>query len=277
MSTDLVNKANEVKTVTIQELIERTAPELEKALPNAMSSERLTRIALTCIRTNPKLALCSPESLLGALFTSAQLGVEPIAGHAYLLPFNNSKKVGNEWRKVLECQFILGYRGVASLFYRHAKSVVLSWGVVHENDFFEYEKGTENFLRHRPTQDEKGKVLGFWVLAELANGGKSFEYMTHTDCMEHGRQHSKTFDKSKKVFYDNSPWVTSPESMCLKTCLLKLSKILPISIELQQMIQSDETSKHYRKGANMLEIPDQTNWQDETDDLNKSIAEAKGE
>lgn len=261
MSKDLVAQANKKKTYTIQEMVEGAAAELGKALPNSMSPERLTRIALTCLRTNPELTQCTPESLLGALFTSAQLGVEPVAGHAYLLPFWNSYKVGNEWKKKREVQFILGYKGVISLFYRHAKSVALLWGVVHKNDEFNYELGTDAFLKHKPAMTDRGAVIGYWILAELASGGKPFEYMSHESCMEHGRQHSKTYDKKNNVFYKSSPWATSPESMCLKTCLLKLSKTLPLSIEIQQAIQTDETSRNYRDGVkNMIEIPSQTNW-----------------
>lgn len=274
-SEDLIAKAKEKKSYTIQDMIVGAKEELGKALPDSMSPERLTRIALTCLRTNPELTQCTPESLLGALFTSAQLGIEPVAGHAYLLPFNNSYKVGKDWIKKKEVQFILGYKGVISLYYRHAKSVMLVYGVVHANDEFDYELGTEAFLKHKPAKDDRGQVIGYWIMAELNGGGKPFLYMSHDDCMEHGRKHSKTFNKDDNMFYKKSPWATNPESMCLKTILLKLSKFLPLSIELQQMIGSDETSKNYRQGANMLEIADQTNWDNETEDMNKSIAEAK--
>ena len=262
MNNDLTTKAKNTKTMSIPEMIEASAKELQKALPNSMSPERLSRIALTCVRTNPDLAQCTPESFMGALFTSAQLGVEPVAGRAYLLPFWNSRKIGNEWKKIREVQFILGYKGVADLFYRHAKSVNLAWGVVHENDDFDYEKGTDEFLRHKPAQSDRGKVLGYWVMARLDNGGSPFEYMTHDDCIGHGRKHSKTFDNKSNAFYKSSPWATSTESMCLKTVLLQLSKLLPLSIEVQQAIQTDETSRHYREGVvDMLAIPDQTNWE----------------
>src|SRR6266481_4439279 len=89
----------------LRELIEDSAKELARALPAHLNAERLTRIALTCIRLNPELSRCTPESFLGALFTAAQLGVEPVAGRAYLIPFFNSKKQPDgSWRKVLECQ-----------------------------------------------------------------------------------------------------------------------------------------------------------------------------
>jgi len=223
----------------------------------------LSRIALTSVRMNPDLAQCTPESFMGALFTSAQLGVEPIAGRAYLLPFWNKKKVGNEWKTLREVTYILGYRGVIELFYRHAKSTELNWGVVHENDEFDFEQGTESFLKHKPAREKRGKVIGYWTLAKLNNGGTPFIFMSHDDCIEHARNHSKTFDKKNNVFYKSSPWATNTEAMCLKTCLIQLSKLLPLSVELQQAIQTDETSRHYRQGVtDMLEIPDQTNWDD---------------
>lgn len=271
-STDLVKKAENKKMMSIPDMITASAEELKKALPNAMSPERLARIALTCVRMNPDLAQCTPESFMGALFTSAQLGIEPVAGRAYLLPFWNKRKIGQEWKSLREVQFILGYKGVSDLFYRHAKSVNLAWAVVRENDDFDYAYGTESFLRHKPAQENRGKILGYWVMAKLSNGGAPFAYMTHDDCIEHGRNHSKTYDKKNNVFYKSSPWASSTESMCLKTVLLQLSKLLPMSVELQQAIQSDETSKHYRNGVtDILEIPDQTNWdkpekEDESDE-----------
>ena len=86
----------------IRTLIQKSAVELGKALPSHMNPERLVRIALTTLRLNPELYNCSPESFLGALFQSAQLGLEPnIEGQAYILPFNNRRKQPDgAWRTV---------------------------------------------------------------------------------------------------------------------------------------------------------------------------------
>ena len=67
-------------------------PEIEKALPAHMSHERMTRIALSAVNSNPELTeviLNNPTSFLGALMQSAQLGLEPNTnlGHAYLIPY----------------------------------------------------------------------------------------------------------------------------------------------------------------------------------------------
>lgn len=245
----------------LQTLIKNASIELSKALPEHMRAERLVRIALTCVRMTPQLSNCTPESFLGALFTSAQLGLEPIAGRAYILPFYNSKKKpdGN-WHKVLEAQFMIGYRGLAELFYRHEKSVMLNWGVVKQNDEFEYELGTEAFLKHRPAKAERGNTVGFYVIADLGKA-KPFHYMSIEECLEHGQKHSKTFDKKNGRFYDSSPWMTNFDAMALKTVLIQLCKVLPLSFELQRAIEQDETSREYRKGVeDVLDVPSTTNW-----------------
>lgn len=271
--SNAITKPTEIKTLS--SMIEAASMELGRALPKHMSSERLVRIALTCIRQNPKLAQCTPASFMGALFTSAQLGIEPINGLAYLLPFNNSRKVGEQWTTQMECQFMLGYKGLANLFYRHEKALQLAWGIVYKNDTFEYEYGTEAFLHHRPTTDEPGPVIGYYVIAELTGNARPFRYMTQADCLTHGMKHSKTYDKKKNAFDPKSPWYTNLDSMCLKTVLIQLHKLLPLSFGLHQAIATDETSREYKKGVkDALELPDTTNW-DETPALPAPGSDAK--
>src|SRR3990167_11478734 len=84
--------AEKPKAMGIQELLKGSLKELGRALPAHMNPERLTRIALTCVRLNPRLAECTPESFMVSLFTAAQLGLEPVGGRAYLLPFKKNKK-----------------------------------------------------------------------------------------------------------------------------------------------------------------------------------------
>jgi len=249
------------KPKDLRNLIKDAAAELSLALPEHMRAERLVRIALTCIRMTPKLANCTPESFLGALFTAAQLGIEPIAGRAYLIPFYNSKKKQDgSWHKVLEAQFVMGYRGLVELFYRHEKSVMINWGIVKEHDNFGYELGTTAFLRHIPAKEDRGETIGFYVMADLGNA-KPFAYMSLDECLEHGRKHSKTYDEKTGNFYDDSPWSTNRDAMCLKTVLLQLGKVLPLSFEIQRAIEQDETSREYRKGVgDILDTPSTTNW-----------------
>jgi recombination protein RecT len=267
------------KPKTLTELIRESTKELGKALPSHLSPERLTRIALTCIRLNPELSKCTPESFLGSLFTAAQLGIEPVAGRAYLLPFKNKRKIGNEWKTVLECQFVMGYKGLADLFYRHEKAVQLDWGIVNENDEFKYEYGTNAFLKHLPARKDRGETIGYYVIAKLDNGGRPFKYMSHEQCMDHGKKHSKTWltkawdEKQHKMvecephWAESSPWKTSEDSMCLKTVLIQLAKLLPLSVEMQRALAVDETSRDFKKGiGDALDMKETTEWKDDAVD-----------
>lgn len=86
----------------MQAYIRKMSGEIAKALPSVMTPERFTRIVLSALSTNPKLAETTPSSFLGAMMTAAQLGLEPNTplGQAYLIPYKN--------KGVLECQFQIG-------------------------------------------------------------------------------------------------------------------------------------------------------------------------
>jgi len=242
---------------SLQQLIEKSAKEFKKALPVNMRPERLIRIALTCIRQTPDLAQCTPASFVGALLVAAQLGLEPVAGRAYILPFWNEKL------RSKEAQFIIGYKGLADLFYRHDKAVLLSWGQVMGGDEFDFERGTNAYLRHRPASKNDGEVLAYYVIAELQGGAKTFEVMTREECMAHGRKHSKTYDAKKGEFHPSSPWKKEPDAMCKKTVVIQLAKLLPLSFELQRAIAQDETSRDYREGIDdALDMPTKE-WSEE--------------
>lgn len=277
--TDVSKVMAEVKPqASLQDLIRQSTGELGMALPSHLSPERLVRIALTCIRLTPKLAQCTPESFLGSLFVLAQLGLEPIAGRAYLIPFNNNKKVmingKEEWRKVMEVQAVIGYKGLSDLFYRHESALSLDMQTVHKNDDFSYQYGTGSYLHHKPCMGDRGEVIGYYAVAKMKSGGEIFRFMSKMDATEHGKKHSKTFDKKANSFYEDSPWIKDVDAMSMKTVLIQISKLLPLSVELQRAIQVDETSREYRKGIQeAIDLPVTTNWDERQEVGQESIIE----
>lgn len=275
MITDLKTAvSNSPQVMPIQKLIEKSVNEIGRALPAGMNPERVVRIALTCISQNPKLAECTPESFIGSLLVLSQLGLEPINGRAYLLPFNNKRNIGNEWKTFKEVQCLVGYKGLADLFYRHDAALSIDFQVVCANDAFDYQYGTSPFLNHKPDMKQRGEVVGYYACARLRGNASLFRYMDKEECMEHGRKHSKTwinyrYEKKVKVecpyhFDESSPWHTDPNSMCLKTVLIQLAKLLPLSVELQRAISVDETSRDYREGvSSAIDLPITTVWESE--------------
>lgn len=245
----------------LRDIIKNSVAEIGKALPSHMTPERVVRIALTAISTNPELAKCTPQSFMGSLFVLAQLGLEPIAGRAYLLPFNNRRKIGNDWKTFPEVQAVIGYKGYVELFYRHDAALAIDMQTVFEGDEFSYEYGTNANIKHKPSMRERGNAIGYYAIAKLRGGASIFRYMSIEEAMEHGKKHSKTYDAKTGTFYASSPWAKEQDAMCMKTVLLQLSKMLPLSVELQRAIAVDETSRDFRDGVkSAIDLPETTDW-----------------
>ena len=208
--------------------------ELSGAFPGQQTPARVAWLVSTLIQENPGLAKAEPESFLGALFAALQIGLEPINGRAYLR------------LKGRRVRMIVGYRGLVDLFYRHERSVVLTWGMVKSTDEFEYELGTDAFLRHKPRPGLSRGISHFWVMAKLAGGGVSFHVMTLEECLDHGRNHSDDWDGEAGEFLPESPWYTERDLMCLKTVLIQLFKVLPIGDVVQRAIGADGRAAAYK-------------------------------
>lgn len=263
--------------LSIQDYVQTQVDKLGEALPQFMDAQRLIRISMNVIRQNPKLVECTQSSILGAIMQSAQLGLEPnVEGQAYIIPYTNSKKVIDEngktkWIKKTEAQFQIGYKGYIELFYRHGSAISIDMHTVYENDIFDYNYGTNRHLNHCPKLGDRGKAIGYYAIATLSNGGNVFKVMSREECIEHGKKHSKTYltmeyndntkryEKCEPHFDKNSPWVTDTDSMCKKTVLIQLAKLLPKSIELQKALAMDNTTKS-KIAPDMFNIPDETNW-----------------
>lgn len=74
--------------LTIYQMIQRQQEMVAKALPAGMDAGRFVRMVLTEVRRTPKLAMCDPATLMGAMMLSAQTGLEPGGplGQAFLIP-----------------------------------------------------------------------------------------------------------------------------------------------------------------------------------------------
>lgn len=234
------------KGKTIGDLFEQMKPAISQAIPKHMTPERLLRIATTSIRTNPKLKVCTPESLLGAVMQCAQLGLEPsVLGHAYLIPYKN--------KGVDECQFQIGYKGLIELARRTGQISSIMAQAVYQNDEFEYEYGINEKLKHVPVDGDRGAIIKYYAYAKFKDGGYSFLVMSRSDIERHRDKFSKT-----KNF---GPWVDHFDEMAKKTVLKGLMKYMPISVEFQKAVDQDETTKHFEPGTeDMGDVIDVTDW-----------------
>lgn len=231
------------KPLTMQDYIKKMQGEIAKALPSVLTPERFTRITLSALSTNAKLAQTTPKSFLGAMMTSAQLGMEPNTplGQAYLIPYKN--------HGVLECQFQLGYKGLIDLAYRSGQVSTIQAQTVYANDEFEYELGLEQKLRHIPAKTNRGEPVFFYAVFRTKDGGYGYEVMSIDDVRTHAKKYSKA--------YGNGPWQTNFEEMAKKTVLKKALKYAPLKTEFVRGLSADETIKS-DISEDMFSVPDET-------------------
>lgn len=260
---DRVSTAPAVKPIS--DLIQESAKEIGRALPAHMRADRLVRVALTAFRLNPKLYECEPMSVLGALFQAAQTGLEPnLDGQCFLVPYFDKKKGKSV------CQFQIGYKGYVKLFYNHQNSISIRGEMVHKADVdsgnFTYDLATGQ-IHHTPDLfKDRGPVVGYYIVAQMQNGGYNAKFMTREECMAHAQKYSQCWDAAKKDFYWNTPWKEHFDAMALKTVLIKLMPWLPKSSEIEKARMMDETVKTFdAKGAVVQGVLDMTAQPSEID------------
>ena len=241
----------ETKVVTVYDFLEQKKDLIAAALPNTITPQRLIGVLTMVMRASPELKGCTQNSMVCAVIQTVQYGLTPgNLGHCHYVPFNNKQKDGS-YRK--EVQFILGYKGIVELVNRCGKAVILSTEVVYENDIFRHEMGLNPILEHAPTEGERGTIRGVYCVAKnLVANEKVFVYLRKED-IDKVRASSKAGQK------EYSPWSKWYEEMAKKTAIKRICKILPLSIDVQEQISSDETIKQ-DVAKDMSAVPDKTDW-----------------
>lgn len=214
------NKPALKKEDTIFDLIEKSKPQIALAVPNSMNPDRLARVFVTELRKNPKLMACDKMSLISAMMQIAQLGLEVGAmNHIYLIPYGK------------ECQLVISYRGLVSLVLRSGQVKAVNCQCVYEDDEFDFQMGTDSFLKHKQKLDSTGKMIAVYAVATLADGTKTFDVMSIQE-VEKIRERSRS--------KDSGPWKSDYAEMAKKCIVRRFCKMLPTSAEAQELASQDE-------------------------------------
>ena len=264
MANTIQNKVattnNNAKKKTMQSYIKSMEGEIKKALPSVITPERFTRMVLSAVSVNPKLASCTPDSFLGAMMSAAQLGLEPntALGQAYILPYNNHGK--------LEAQFQLGYKGLIDLAYRSGEVEVVQAHIVYENDDFECNYGLEPTLKHTPADKDRGEPTKVYAVFKTKSGGFGFEVMSMDDVRKHASKYSQSYGSSY------SPWKTNFEEMAKKTVLKRVLKYAPLKSDFVRGITQDESIKT-EIADDMYSVPNEVVYETDYVEVNENTGE----
>ncbi len=195
--------------------------------------ERLTdkflTVALSAVVKSNDLLDADPLSILNSVRDAAQMGLEPAGpmGEGAIVAYREGQ--GNDAPKIAQFQPMV--KGLRKLALQTPGISVVNVGVRHERDDFEYEEGSNPFVRHVPwTQDDDpGAVMGVYAYARL-NGETLVLYMNNAEI-----QKRKNVARSKKI------WDAWPEEMAKKTVLRRLiSEKLPMTTRLGLALAVEE-------------------------------------
>lgn len=190
----------------------------------------------SAVQRNKKLLECTPTSVINSFMIMAQLELMPsdVSGEAYVIPYANNKKVGEQWVKTTEAQFQLGYQGLVTLFYRAgAKEIVAE--IVYKNDSFQYINGQ---IHHTPDifSDDRGEAVGAYVIVKLSSGGSVNKVMSKKEILDIAKKFSKSYGSK------HTPWDEGNDPqlwMWKKTVLKQCAKLVPKNENITMAIAED--------------------------------------
>lgn len=191
--------------------------------------EKFVKMLQTAVNKAPALARCTPMSITIAAYQLSELNLSPIPmhGQAYLIPYGE------------DCTVQIGWRGLATIAMRDGGVKAIHAEIVYKGDTFICSQGMEPSLRHELNfecdRTEKN-ILAIYAVATLANGEKMFEVMSKSQVDEVRKNFSKA-GKGGKM----SPWENSYGEMARKTVFKRLCKYLPMSEQLAEAIDIDNS------------------------------------
>jgi len=211
------------KPMTILQLLESLKPQVALALPKHLQPERMIRIALTSLRTNPKLMDCDPQSILASIMLASQLGLEPgVMGQCFLVPYKGI------------CTLIPGWQGLLDLVNRAGKATAWT-GAVYQGDDFEWQLGDTPKLTHRPCGEEDKMTHAYAVARSFNSPYPIIEVWPLAKLIRHRDKYNKVGDRHYS--YNNF------EMYSRKVALLQTLKYIPRSVELATAYNLDAAAE----------------------------------
>lgn len=203
--------------------------QIKMALPPHISVDKFIRVVTTAISNDPKLMEADRRSLYNAAMKAASDGLIPDGKLAALVVF--STNVGTKDRPVWEkqVQYMPMVAGILQKIRNSGELATITSLLVYKNEKFRYwiDKKGEN-IEHEPLIfGEKGDPIGVYAMAETKDGAVYFEVMSKEQVMA-----IRSVAKTKFIWdgpFGEEKWKVA--------CIRRLSKRLPMSTDLEQVIQ----------------------------------------
>lgn len=194
----------------------------KSALPSHISTEKFIRTVKTAAQINPELIACDRRSLMIACMRACQVGLLPDGQEGAIVAFKG------------RAQWLPMYQGLMKLFRQSGQFKHISAGIVYEGEEFDHwiDEAGEHF-RHRPGDErDPKKVRRVYATATTKDGACFICDLSLAEVNKH-----KAMSRASR---DDAPWQKWEQEMQRKTAIIVLSKLLPKSSDLDDVIRSDE-------------------------------------
>ncbi len=196
--------------------------QFKMVLPSHVSCEKFTRIAVTAIQNSPDLLSVDRGSLYSAVMKSAQDGLLPDGREAAIVKFGN------------QAAYMPMVGGILKKVRNSGELASLAAQIIYEKDAFRFWVDADGeHLTHEPLFfGDRGQKIGVYALAKTKDGAVYIEVLTAADV-----EAIRNVSRSK----DRGPWASAfKEEMWKKSAIRRLSKRLPMSTDLSDVITADD-------------------------------------
>jgi recombination protein RecT len=212
---NLAKTTSMVARVTTTEMARSLVLQYAQTLVGSQRAKEFITQMGFLMRTNSKIARCTPESIFTAMMQCIRLDLLPNTPEQYaaLIPYGS------------ELQFQLMYPGGIELAYRSGVVSTIKADVVFPEDEFDYDDAI-NYIHHKKSltidRTKANNIIAAYAVGKLSNGEVMFEVMSPSEIQ-------KIKDKAVKAKSADSPWAQWEERMIRKSPLKRLFNVLPSS------------------------------------------------
>lgn len=205
--------------------IQQMEPQFKMALPSQIAPEKFIRVTMTAIQMNPELLNADRKSLFSSCMKAAADGLLPDGREAALVTYKT--KTG------IIAAYLPMIGGILKKIRNSGDLAMITAQIIFKNDQFRYwVDDAGEHVNHEPLLfGDRGDPIGVYALAKTTDGAVYIETMTKNQVMA-----VRAVSRAQ-----NGPWSGPFEhEMWRKTAIRRLSKRLPMSTDVETVIQRDD-------------------------------------